>query len=77
MIKNIILDVGVVFFDDSRGNIEKLLDKKCDSIYKKDYGSGFVKCLLGEISVQEYIDSFKNEDDFNDINYIENNIVWK
>ena len=34
------------------------------------YGGGFKKCLLGEISVQEHINSLKNEKDFNDISYI-------
>lgn len=70
MIKNIILDVGGVFFDDSKHNIEKLLNKNCDNIYKTAYGKGFKKSLLGEITVQEHINSLKNETDFNDINYI-------
>ena len=70
MIKNIVLDVGGVIFDDSKQNIQKLLNKNCDNIYKIAYGSGFKKCLLGEISVQEHINSLKNEKDFNDISYI-------
>ena len=70
MIKNIVLDVGGIFFDDSKRNIQKLLNKNCDNIYKIAYGSGFKKCLLGEISVQEHINSLKNEKDFNDISYI-------
>lgn len=70
MIKNIVLDVGGVIFDDSKQNIQKLLNKNCDNIYKLAYGGGFKKCLLGEISVQEHINSLKNEKDFNDISYI-------
>ena len=70
MIKNIVLDVGGVIFDDSKRNIQKLLNKNCDNIYKIAYGGGFKKCLLGEISVQEHINSLKNEKDFNDISYI-------
>lgn len=70
MIKNIVLDVGGVIFDDSKQNIQKLLNKNCDNIYKIAYGGGFKKCLLGEISVQEHINSLKNEKDFNDISYI-------
>ena len=67
MIKNIVLDVGGVIFDDSKQNIQKLLNKNCDNIYKIAYGGGFKKCLLGEISVQEHINSLKNEKDFNDL----------
>ena len=70
MIKNIVLDVGGVIFDDSKQNIQKLLNKNCDNIYELAYGGGFKKCLLGEISVQEHINSLKNEKDFNDISYI-------
>lgn len=70
MIKNIILDVGGIIFDDSQNNIEKILDKKCDYIYKIAYGKGFKKCLLGEMNVQEYIDSLMNEKDFKDIEHI-------
>ena len=53
MIKNIILDVGGILFDDSKNNIEKILGKDCGYIYKIAYGKGFKKCLLGEISVEE------------------------
>ena len=70
MIKNIVLDVGGIFFDDSKRNIQKLLNKNCDNIYKIAYGGRFKKCLLGEISVQEHINSLKDEKDFNDISYI-------
>lgn len=70
MIKNIIFDVGGVIFDDSKQNIEKLLNRKVDDIYKVAYGKGFKKCLLGEISVQEHINNLKCEKDFNEINYI-------
>ena len=70
MIKNIILDVGGVFFDDSKSNIEKLLNKNCDNIYKLAYGKNFKKALLGEISVQEHIESLKSEEEYLDIEYI-------
>lgn len=36
-IKNIVLDVGGIIFDDSKKNIEKLLGKNCDIIYKLAY----------------------------------------
>lgn len=35
MIKNIVLDIGGILFDDSKSNVEKLLHKNCDTIYKK------------------------------------------
>ena len=70
MIKNIILDVGGILFDDSKDNIEKILGKDCDYIYKTAYGKEFKKCLLGKLSIQEYINSLQNEKDFNDIKYI-------
>ena len=72
MIRNIILDIGGVLFDDSKNNIEKLLNKNCDNIYKLAYGRDFKKCLLGEISVQEHINSLKQEKEFSDISYILN-----
>lgn len=70
MIKNIIFDVGGILFDDSKENIEKLLNKNVETIYKEAYGMGFKDCLLGKRSVQEYINDFLNKRDYNDINYI-------
>lgn len=69
-IKNIILDVGGILFDDSKRNIEQVLNKDCNLIYRNAYGSGFKDCLLGYKTVQEYINSLCNVDDFNDISYI-------
>lgn len=70
MIKNIILDVGGILFDDSKKNIEYVLNKKCDLIYQKAYGTGFKECLLGYKTVQEHINNLYNTPDFNDISYI-------
>lgn len=70
MIKNIILDVGGVIFDDSKKNLEKLLGKNCDALYKTVYGKGFKKCLLGELTIEELISSLKDEKDYKDIKYI-------
>ena len=70
MIKNIILDIGGIIFDDSKKNIEKVLNKNCEYTYKIAYGKGFKKCLLGERNVQEYLKSLKDEKDFEDIKYI-------
>lgn len=70
MIKNIIFDIGGVIFDDSKKNIEKLLNQNCDNIYKKAYGTNFKKCLLGQMTIQEHINELKNEEEFNEINFI-------
>lgn len=71
-IKNIILDVGGILFDDSKINIEKVLNKNCDLIYKNAYGSNFKQCLLGYKTVKEHINSFSNTNHFKDISYILN-----
>ncbi len=70
MIKNIIFDIGGILFDDSKENIDKVLNKDSEIIYKKAYRGDFKKCLLGEINVDKYIESFKNDLDYNDIAYI-------
>lgn len=70
MIRNIILDVGGILFDDSKSNIEKVLNKNCDSIYKVSYGGTFRECLLGNITVQEHISNLVGSTDFEDIKYI-------
>lgn len=69
-IKNIVLDIGGVIFDDSKKNIEKLLGKNCDVIYKLAYGKGFKECLLGNKKVNEHIESLSNYKEFEDLKYI-------
>ena len=69
-IKNIVLDIGGVFFDDSKKNIEKLLGKNCDVIYKLAYGKSFKECLLGNKKVNEHIESLSNYKEFEDLKYI-------
>ena len=69
-IKNIVLDIGGVIFDDSKKNIEKLLEKNCDIIYKLTYGKGFKECLLGNKTVNEHIESLSNYKEFEDLKYI-------
>ena len=71
-IKNIILDVGGILFDDSKKNIEKVLNKDCNLIYKTAYGLGFKECLLGYKTINEHIASLSNTVDFNNISYILN-----
>ena len=69
-IKNIILDIGGVIFDDSKKNIEKLLGKNCDVIYKLAYGKSFKECLLGNKKVNEHIESLSNYKEFENLKYI-------
>ena len=69
-IKNIVLDIGGVIFDDSKKNIEKLLGKNCDVIYKLAYGKSFKECLLGNKKVNEHIESLSNYKKFEDLKYI-------
>lgn len=70
MIKNIILDVGGILFDDSRQNIERVLNKNCDSFFKKAYGNTFTNCLLGEMIVQEHVDLLKDDENYEDIKFL-------
>lgn len=72
MIKNIILDVGGIILDDSKANIERLLNKDCSLIYKTAYSGGFRECLLGNKTVEEHIKNLSNQKDFEDIKYILN-----
>lgn len=70
MIKNIIFDIGGVIFDDSLENISKILNGDSKNIYKKAFGGNFKKCLLGQMTINEHIESFKNDMDYNSIAYI-------
>ncbi len=70
MIKNIILDIGGVIFDDSKNNTDKVLNKNSYNIYQKAYGGNFKKCLLGEMTINEHIKTFENDSDYQDIKYV-------
>ena len=70
MIKNIILDVGGILFDDSKRNIGKILNTDGNLICKNAYGKGFKECLLGTKTVQEHINSLSNLSDYENIKYI-------
>ena len=72
MIKNIILDVGGVFFDDSKENIRKLLNTDRDDFYKQAYGAGFNKCLVGESTIPEVINNLRTNENFKELEYILN-----
>ena len=70
MIKNIIFDIGGVMFDDSTQNISNILKKDASELCKKVYGKSFVDCVLGNREVSDYIETFKNDSDYEAIKYI-------
>lgn len=70
MIKNVIFDIGGILFDDSKENLEKLLNKDCSNIYKIAYGKKFKKCLLGQMKVDDFLEKLRDKKEFSDISYI-------
>lgn len=70
MIKNIIFDIGGVMFDDSTQNINNILNRDASELCKKVYGKSFIDCLLGNQEVFDYVESFKNDSDYEIIKYI-------
>lgn len=74
MIKNIILDVGGILFDDSLENINRIFNKNSSVIYRKAYSGNFKKCLLGEMNVEKHLNELRNDKDYNDIKYLFDNL---
>ena len=70
MIKNIIFDIGGVMFDDSTRNISNILNEDASELCKKVYGKSFIDCVLGNQEVSYYIETFKNDIDYEKIKYI-------
>ena len=70
MIKNIIFDIGGVILDDSIKNISDLFKEDATELWKKAFGKSFKNCLLGNIEVSDYIETFKNDVDYDKIKYI-------
>ena len=64
MIKNIIFDVGVILLDDSLDNISKVFGKDMSEIYKKIYSGNFKDCILGKISMADYLKQFQYDSDY-------------
>ena len=64
MIKNIIFDIGGVILDDSIQNISDLFKEDATELWKKAFGKSFKNCLLGNIEVSDYIETFKNDVDY-------------
>lgn len=70
MVKNIIFDIGGVIFDDSTQNISNILNENATELCKKVYGKTFLDCVLGNKNVSDYIESFKDDSDYDKIKYI-------
>ena len=70
MIKNIIFDIGGIMFDDSTQNISKILNEDASLLCKKVYGRSFSNCLLGNEEVSDYIETFKDDSDYEKIRYV-------
>jgi len=64
MIKNIILDIGGVIFDDGYKNIAKVLkveQEEGETISRIVYGGEFKKCLLGQLEVTIHIKNLQEK----------------
>ena len=73
MVKNIIFDIGGIILDDSKDNTNKILNSDATFLYKKMYGKSFLDCLLGKMDMTEYIETFKDDPEYNKIKYILSN----
>ena len=72
MIKNIIFDIGGIIYDDSTQNISSILKEDAIELYKKVYGKSFINCILGNQEVSDYIETVKEDKDYEKIKYILN-----
>ena len=70
MIKNIILDVGGILFDDSKENIRKIVGDNYEEIYKVAYSGGFKDVLLGKVEIEDVINELKDNKYYEKIKYI-------
>lgn len=64
MLKNIIFDVGGIILDDSLDNISKVYNKDMSEIYYKIFKGNFRECLLGNLSINDYINEFNDDKDY-------------
>ena len=67
MIKNIIFDIGGIILDDSDDNLSKVLGEDVSSLISKIHGPVFKEYLAGKIDYSSYLNSFKDEDDYEKI----------
>lgn len=64
MIKNIILDIGGVIFDDGNKNLQKVLNisvEETKELSKIAFGGNFKNCLLGRTNINSHIETLKQE----------------
>lgn len=64
MIKDIILDIGGVIFDDSNKNLQKVLnesEEETRKLSKIAFGEDFKSCLLGKLNINSHIKKIKQE----------------
>ena len=64
MIKNIILDIGGVIFDDGNRNLQKVLNisaEETKKLSKIAFGGNFKNCLLGRMNINSHIEILKQE----------------
>lgn len=73
MIKNIILDVGGVLFDDGKQKFTKILNMDIEEVSRITdiaFGKEFKQCMLGKKSIIEYIKEFETNVDYEFLKYI-------
>ena len=70
MIKNIIFDIGGIILDDSDDNLSKVLGEDLSSLISKIHGPIFKEYLAGKIDYSSYLNSFKNDFDYEKIKYL-------
>lgn len=71
MIKNIVLDIGGVLFDNSQDNIDEALGHPCHAEYRRAYMSDdFQRCMLGKMTVSDYIASIAGQPGSDDIEFM-------
>lgn len=73
MIKNIILDVGGVLFDDSKQKFTKILNMNIEEVTRIcniAFGKSFKQCMLGKTSIIDYIKEYETNTDYELLKYI-------
>lgn len=73
MIKNIILDVGGVLFDDGKQKFTRILNMDIEEVNRITniaFGERFKQCMLGNTSIIEYIKEFESNTDYELLKYI-------